>query len=108
YLRNEVPPRRGCLIVFLSKLNLQRLDPLGIPPGVTLTGDLDEDIKRLEFHKQNGQFWPWEMLLRAVRHHRGKLKRLILFCSTDTIQQAPLCGAILRRYSALESIRVQV
>lgn len=98
-LKNEVPPPREHLILFLSNLDLQGdryVD--GVPKDVQLGGDLPADLVTLAEHKKNSRmFWRWEMLLRALQPHLGKLKSITVLCSPESITQVHWFGQLLTR-----------
>lgn len=105
----ESPEKREVLILFLSDLDLKRGKYNdGIPEGVTLSDDLDKDISTLEVHKTSNPFWRWEMPLRAIRHHIGRLQTIILLCSPESLQQVHWFRQILARYPSLAQVSVQV
>jgi hypothetical protein len=105
----EAPEKRECLLLFLSDLDLKR-DKYndGVPEGVPLSNDLDKDISTLETHKQSNPFWRWEMPLRAIRHHLGRLQTIALVCSPESMQQVHWFRQVLTGYPSLANVSVQV
>ena len=104
YLKNEEPPRRRHLILFLSNLDLDKgkfYD--GVPDGLNITGDLDRDMKRMEVLKENKPplRWSWEMPLRGLRHHLGVLEAMTIVCSDKSIGQVHWFLDICQRYDQL-------
>ena len=75
---------------------------------MSLLGDLDKDISLLEVHKQSNSFWRWEMPLRAIRHHIGRLRTVTLVCSPESMRQVHWFRQILAHYPSLASVPVQV
>lgn len=105
----KVHPRKH-LILFLSQLNAQQgpyeqgvpvwLPPLSDPP------DLAADFINMMEAKRSHKLWNWEMPLRALYHHREKLKSAILTCSnSDTsMGAAHQFLSICKRYERLKDI----
>jgi hypothetical protein len=90
YLRNETPEQRKHLILFLSNLNTNKGKfNHGVPDGLTLSNDLNADIKKMEILKDNKQplYWSWEMPLRGLNHHFGVLQSVTIICSKQSIEQ---------------------
>ena len=110
FLRDiESPEKREHLVLFLSDLDLQRGKYIdGVPEGITLSGDIDKDISAMEAYKKSNLPWRWEMPLRAIRHHLGRLKTITIICSPESIQQVPWFGDILKKYERLHLVTVQV
>lgn len=96
-LRNEDPPQREHLIMFLSDLLPKVSYVEGVPAGLTLTGDLDKDLETMVQYKLTNPFWRWEMPLRGIRHHLGVLKTITLICSPESLPQVHWFGQILRK-----------
>jgi len=110
FLRDiESPAEREHLVLFLSGLDLEKGSYVdGVPKGIVLSGDIDRDISALEVHKRSNPPWRWEMPLRAIRHHVGKLKSITFICSPDSIKQAPLLYGILKKYQCLDAPSIQI
>jgi hypothetical protein len=110
FLRDiEFPEKRKHLVLFLSGLELRRSKYVsGVPEGITLTGDIDKDISAIEVHKKSNPYWQWEMPLRAIRHHLGRLETITLICSPESIQQVSWFREILKKYQRLDSVSVRV
>jgi len=107
YLRNETPEKRKHLILFLSNLNTDKGKfNNGVPDGLTLSNDLDADIKRMEVLKDKKPplYWSWEMPLRGFRHHFGVLQSMTIICSKQSIEQVHWFLDICRRYDSLKDI----
>lgn len=107
YLRNETPEKRRHLILFLSNLNTNKGKfNNGVPDGLTLSNDLNADIKRMEVLKDKKPplYWSWEMPLRGLRHHIGILQSVTIICSKKSIEQAHWFLDICRRYDSLKDI----
>jgi hypothetical protein len=100
YLRSEKPEQREHLILFLSNLDTERIAySNGVPVGINLTGDLQKDlVSMVEWKRQAGRYWPWEMPLRAIKHHLPKLKTVTVICSPESVRQVHWFGQLLRRY----------
>lgn len=101
----ESPEKREHLVLFLSDLDTSRGGYCdGVPESLTLSDDLDADIHHIENLKQTQRLmWRWEMPLRAIRHHIGKLKTITLICSPESICQVRWFCAILERYLDLKN-----
>ncbi len=101
-LRTEHAEPREHLILFLSELN-EKTFPNIVPDGVSFSGDLNKDIELLAQWKEQHRplYWPWEMPLRAARHHlrENKLKSLTIICSDRSIRQVCAFGNIMARYA---------
>lgn len=113
YFSNKPAEQREHLIIFLSSLNKNLKTIEGVPEGLSISGDIDKDIRTLESLKQQRMpNWPWEMSLRAIRHHTeplniGPLKTVTVICSKESIQQAPFFYNICRQYDRLEGVVIQ-
>jgi hypothetical protein len=110
FLRSESPEKREHLVLFLSNLDTRR-GPFhnGVPEGITLRGDLEQDLAALVDHKrQTRQYWPWEMPLRAIRHHLGRLQTITIICSPESLQQVHWFGQVLMSYGCLHGVSVRV
>lgn len=93
-LRSYEPGKKEHLILFLSHLRNTSQEP-----PVQFTGNMDNDIKALEDDKKaNKRYWQWEMPLRAIRHHIGRLKTVTIVCSKMSINQAPLFCKFFGKY----------
>lgn len=118
YFRVESRPRdariaakKKVLIWFLS--NVKDL----VPMGVTLSKNLDDDLKNLARYKKGNPppYWSWEQPLRGVRHNLrsaeqepGGLERLILICSRESISQVRHFFRILRDYDVARNLSIEV
>lgn len=111
----KVPAERREVLV----LSLSYLFGPAVPPSVSLSGDLDADLadlaerKRQQFlNDEKYAFWRWEQPLRAIQHQLkdgGPLKRVILICSPESVNQArSFYGEVLRKYPALDGVRCEV
>ncbi len=109
-LKNEAPSPREHLILFLSDLDVSRgRYNGGVPEGVVLTGDLQNDLNALVEHKKRGTtFWRWEMPLRAIKPHLATLKVLTVLCSPESVRQVHWFGQILTGTYARELAGVAV
>jgi hypothetical protein len=82
FLRNETPEKREHLVLFLSNLDVRRgTFHDGVPADVEFTGDFEQDLQALMDWKQKQPYWPWEMPLRGIRHHLGRLQTITVICS---------------------------
>ncbi len=100
HLRNvEKPEIREFLVLFLSDLYPQN-GPFvkGVPDWVELSDDLDQDIENITAIKEDNKNWQWEMPLRAINHHKSKLRSLIVICSNESVAGAYDFSSIVRRY----------
>ena len=107
YLRNETPEQRKHLILFLSNLNTDKGKfNNGVLDGLTLSNDLNADIKMMEVLKDKKPplYWSWEMPLRGFRHHFGVLQSVTIICSKKSIEQVHWFLDICRRYDSLKDI----
>jgi len=101
------PEKRKCLIVFLSELDVRHVSPdTGLPEGLELGHDLRGDLKKLIEYKRSSPPWRWEMPLRAIEHHVGKLDTIIVLCSQQSMLQAGRFQKILQGYPELTGVRV--
>ncbi len=107
YFRNRDAEKRGHLILFVSNIRKDLEAAGGIPEGLTLSGDIEADIKEMERFKIGKPNWPWEMPIRAIRHHLdAPLKTVTLVCSRESVCQASLFLSILARYEFLNRIKL--
>lgn len=107
YLRNETPEQRKHLILFLSNLNTEKGKfNNGVSDGLTLSNDLDADIKEMEILKDKKPpvYWSWEMPLRGISHHFGVLQSVTIICSEESIAQAHWFLDICRQYDSLKDV----
>jgi hypothetical protein len=118
YLSSEKAEKRKHLVLFLSSLHKDLEKSGGVPKELSLSQDINEDIRRLEALKRGKTpvRWTWEMPLRGIRHHVGDLKTVTLICSEEPIpEQAHLCSEgsisqahlflnICRKYNQLKGI----
>jgi hypothetical protein len=107
-LRNESPPQREHLILFLSNLPNDPEYVNGVPGWVQLTGDLDHDLNILAGHKKANRRWSWEMPLRGIKHHLGTLKTVTLICSAESVRQVHWFGQLLKEKYATPLANVAV
>lgn len=108
-LANEPAEHRKHLVLFLSNLPDHLAQSAGIPDGLMLSNDLEQDLLMIEEHKRRKPLdpiarWSWEMPLRAIREHLGVLESVTLICSRESLPQAPLFLSICGRYRQLEQI----
>lgn len=109
-LRNESPEKRQHLVMFLSNLPMATGSFLnGVPKEVTLTGELETDLKALVNQKeQTGLRWPWERPLRSIQHHLGALQTVTILCSDESIRQVHWFGEVVGHYDALRQVTLRV
>ncbi|MGA2402985.1 MAG: hypothetical protein ABSG91_14975, partial [Syntrophobacteraceae bacterium] len=69
YFRNDDAEKREHLVLFLSNIRKDLEAAGGIPDGLTLSGGIETDIREIESFKIGKPNWPWEMPIRAIRHH---------------------------------------
>jgi len=106
YLRDENPEPRKHLVLFLSNLDTQKgTYNEGVPEGLTLSGCLESDIQKMEELKSKNPplRWPWEMPLRAIRHHLPKLESITLVCSHKSILQVKWFCEICNKYDEIKN-----
>ena len=110
FVRNESPEKREHLVLFLSHLDTRRGKfHDGVLDGITLSDDLDTDLDMLSAWKQQGQpYWPWEMPLRGIKHHLGRIKTVTIICSPESIQQVHWFGQVLTRYKVFRDLEIRV
>jgi len=102
------PKKRKCLIVFLSELDERHASPgTGLPEGLELRHDLRGDLKKLIEYKRSSPPWRWEMPLRAIEHHLGKLDTIIVLCSHQSMRQAGRFQKILQGYPELTGVNMR-
>src|SRR5207253_2024884 len=84
----------------LSELPLKGPIPYrdGIPDGLILTGNMEADLEAMADYKQGKPFWKWEMPLRAIKHHLGRLRTITLICSPESLTHVHWFGQIMRNY----------
>jgi hypothetical protein len=105
YFRNEEAERRGHLVLFLSSIRKELVDNGGIPDWLELSGEIESDIAGIERLKAGKPNWPWEMPIRAIRHHlEAPLKTVTLLCSNESIRQAGLFLGVCARYESFGGI----
>jgi hypothetical protein len=75
---------REHLVLFISELKDYE-KPSGLPPGLVLTGNLENDLRAIEEHKKPGPRWTWEMPFRALMHHLGKSPYLYQESKLETV-----------------------
>lgn len=108
YMRGETPEKREHLIIYLSDLIMNDQSKEGIPSGITIEGDFKKDLVKLVEYKKTHHPWRWEMPLRAIKHHLGKLKSITLICSDKSILQVGLFQNILKKYHQLNDVQIQL
>ena len=102
------PEKRKCLIVFLSELDERHVSPdTGLPEELELRHDLRGDLKKLIDYKRSFPPWRWEMPLRAIEHHLGKLDTIIVLCSHQSMRQAGRFQKILQGYPELTGVNMR-
>ena len=106
YLPSEEAEKRKHLVLFLSVLPKELEKSNGIPKGLQLSQDINEDIRKIEALKKANQDprWSWEMPLRAMCHHLGRLETATVICSKKSISQVKMFLEICRSYGQLNSI----
>jgi hypothetical protein len=107
FMKGESPEKRQHLVLFLSELNTKVNLSEGIPSEITLDGNFEKDLDKLVAYKKNKPFWRWEMPLRAIRHHVGKLESITIICSSESIKQVDWFRNVLRKYSELNELCIQ-
>ena len=120
--KSEAEPRR-VLVFFLSALQQKKgvteeNDLTSVLPGhLSLSWDLDADLRALAEYKRQQKladtrpmFWSWEQPLRGIHHNwrGGKLDRLILICSHESIQQAHWFTQIVQKYGVCDDVHVEL
>lgn len=109
HLINEEPEKRKHLLIFLSALREGISYRNGVPLDLTLAWKLVDDLVAMEQHKKETKsLWPWEMGLRAVQPHIGRLKTVTVVCSTSSILEVGLFLDILRNYKELNGVTLYV
>lgn len=107
YLKPDDPPeQREHLILFLS--HIVQHPGRGVPDWVTLTGNLQKDLEDIVVAKQGKPNWPWEMSLRSIAHHLGRLRSVTVVCSDASLLQAHWFADLLGRYEAIRSLSMRV
>lgn len=95
------------LVLFLSLLTDPGAKTTGMPPWVSLTGNLEQDLLDLEAKKKEDPHkrWSWEMPLRAIWYHLPEtapervLKSVTVVCSDKSLEQGPLFfGNVISKY----------
>lgn len=105
-LSSKLPKKRKHLVLFLSDLDISKGSYVeGVPAWLTLIGSLDNDIKSMEELKEKKLFWKWEMPLRGIRHHLGKLQSITIVCSPESIKQVHWFCGILNLYAPLNGVK---
>ena len=109
YLKDKInPPPCKHLVFFLSNLNPNYNYKNGVPEGLSLTNDLEKDLKEMIRLKNSSSkiIWNWEMPLRALWYH-GKenvLKTAIIVCSKQSIKEVDDFLNICNRYDKLNKV----
>lgn len=118
FLRHEKSPeKRKHLVIFLSKLDPRGPFQHGVPEGIGFTGDLTKDLDALAAAKEIGieipgqserrrVTWPWEMPLRGIAHHVGRLSSVTIVCSEESIRQVGWFVEVLKAYPALREVDI--
>jgi hypothetical protein len=106
YLTNRPPKPRKHLILFLSDIDTRNNKYTdGIPEGLILSDDLDEDITAMvAFKEANPPGWRWEMPLRSLRYHSERLETISFVCSRESVIQVHWLLNICKRYKQLEEV----
>lgn len=105
YFRNRDAEKRRHLILFLSYIRRELEQSGGIPEGLELSGDIEADIRQIELFKKGKPNWPWEMPIRAIRHHLdAPLETVTLVCSKESVCQASLFLSICDRYECFKKL----
>ncbi len=105
HLSIETAERKKHLVLFLSSLPLNLEKSNGMPKGLNLRFcDLEKDLDAMAEGKTKEIRWPWEMPLRAIRHHLGILETVTLICSEESLPHAHLFIEICERYDSLKNI----
>lgn len=104
YLEKKNMPLKKHLILFLSNIptELEKCKCKGIPnkifDGLEFL-DLKKDIKTIQQIRESDNVkWSWEMPLRAIAHHLGKLETVTCVCSKKYFYQSVLFFDICRNY----------
>ena len=117
-MQNVVNPElREHLILFLSNIpeaHLSKYTKQLIPNGLSLVNkglqSLDDDLQAI---KAGNSRWSWEMTLRAIRYHIGKidsptLKTITVICSPESIEQFPQFRGIVENYLIKTQIELKL
>jgi len=111
-LSNERPEQRPHLVMFLSNLPKKLEESDGLPTKLTTKlnlscNSIDKIIQALEELKQADPplRWPWEMPLRAIRHHLPILKTVTLMCSNESLPQAHLFINICQKCDEMARVK---
>ncbi len=108
-LVDEDTVKRKHLILFLSWIRAKWAEEeKGVPPWLKLKHDsLDKDIKRIKKLKleDDKKRWPWEMPLRGIRHHLGRLESITIICSKESIGQLKFFLEICDEYDELKGVK---
>lgn len=106
----EQPEKRSYLIIFLSEVVNAEAFVEGVPPWLSLTGDFKKDFETLVEYKMSPEkrYWKWEMPLRAIAHHIGKLQNIVVICSNESISQYGWFLGILDKYNDLNGVNTHV
>lgn len=113
YMNNvERPEKREHLVIFLSELTVppgKKVEDIytnGMPEWFKPTDSMLRDIANLEKEKvNNGKKWQWEMPLRGIAHHLGKLESVAVVVSTKSIDHAQWFLDWVRGYPELGYIK---
>ncbi len=110
YLKDKINPS-PCkhLVFFLSNLNPHYNYKNGAPEGLTLTNDLEKDLKEMMRLKEPdiNIKWNWEMPLRALWYHGKKdvLETATIVCSKASIQEVDYFLNICQQYDKLKKVK---
>lgn len=99
------------LVVILSDVKEVYRQSAWLPTDMNWSApaDLDKDLDDLVAIKKRGTpNWPWEMPLRALRPHRGRVEAMTLLCSPESIKQAAAFGDLVKRYADFKDLNVNV
>lgn len=110
-LKGIEPPKKPYLVIFLSDGEFNKRITIkndGSPSNVTLTGDILKDLEALVSSKQDNGNWPWEMPLRAIGYHAGRLKEVLLVCSPESLKQLNQFVKLIRKYTIIESVEISI
>src|SRR5262249_41597150 len=77
--------------------------PRSVPRSRGLAADIDA---LMEAKRTNNVKWAWEMPLRAIQHHHGRLKSVTILCSHDSLSQLPWFGNIVKEYVSGGEVQV--
>lgn len=108
FMKGESPEKREHLVIFLSELNKRVPLTNGVPNGLSLTWNLEQDLEKMVEYKKTNPYWNWEMPLRGLRHHVGKIRTVTIFCSKESIDDVGSFQRILLGYNEFKDIKSRV